>query len=81
MNQEEVHDRYCDIVASNWAMEEFEYFSLKIRKHFYVKIVESDPDGEGLTFVTLWDRTFSLTEEVGLSAEAASVIPHPKDDA
>lgn len=80
MNQEEVHDRYCDIVASNWAMEEFEYFSLKIRKHFYVKIVESDPE-DGLAFVTLWDRTFSLTEEVGLSAEATSVISHPKDDA
>lgn len=80
MSRDEIHDRYCDIVAVNWALEEFEYFSFKIRYHFYRQIVEhGGPDG--LAFTILWNNNFTIEEEVALSGEATASISHPKDDA
>lgn len=80
MTQEEIHDRYCDIVAINWTAEEFENFSREIRKHFLTQIVERDGQ-DGIEFARLWVATFELDEEVTLSGEATAVISHPWEDA
>lgn len=72
------HEQYLETIAQNWTLSYWRVATKEVRWFFFDLIHYNDPQN-GPAFTRLWERTWSLEEEVRLTGEATAILSHPHE--